>query len=308
MSNRVPRVGIRTLVVAALAGVPIGVGLVLLGASTSSPRAPDLASMDQVTVEDAPDAVAPADTPGAEPAPNAERATASPSGDSPDGAPKDPSDTAAVDACLAAARLADDAVAGARTALGNWKTHYGAQLAFDAGRIDGDEAKRRWSVSKEPAERNINTFIAARDAMTTDDPCGDLDAEQMSTGERRRAQRCSARASAAVQLMTDTQPALDDWLTHLEMMATRDEYPVDEYLEIWRQAVADAPDAMRTFENAVDVYDETGACPKDATAMRPNRIATQVTLAADVDRGGTPQSTCMLAPAPALARGTHANV
>lgn len=211
MSNRAPRVGVRTLIVAALAGLPIGVGLVLLSASTS-PRAPDIASMDQVALEEAPDAVAPADTPGAEPAPNAERATESPSEDSPDGAPKDPSDTATLDACVAAAGLADHAVAAARTALGNWKTHYGAQLAFDAGRIDDDEAKRRWSVSKQPAERNIDTFIAAREAMTTDDPCGDLNAEQTSTGERRRAKRCSARASTAVQVMTDTQPARDDWL------------------------------------------------------------------------------------------------
>jgi hypothetical protein len=235
--------------------------------------------MDQIQLTEAPDPVTPP------PAVASDQA-------SPESDPA-PAQASSVDNCLRAATLADEAVARARTSLGNWQTHYGAQIAFDNGEIDGTEAKRRWVVSKEPAERNIDAFAEARDAMARDDPCADVQPDEVSDDELQQLQSCGARTAAAMAVMADTQPAMDDWLAHLKMMATRDQYAIDQYLEIWRQAVADAPAAIDTFDTAVQAYEEAGDCPTDRTAtLEP--VATPIAARSATSDEADTVHTCVL--------------
>lgn len=279
------------LVMAALAGLAVGVGLVVFTSDTAAESQPDLASMDQVPLETAPAPIDPA-TEASEPT-----GADTPSEPATAGTPSETGQTVSLDTCMRAAGGADDAVAAAATSLKNWKTHYGAQVAFDEGKIDGDEAKRRWVVSKEPAERNIDAFRDAREAMADDDPCDELDLGQMADGDRQEAEGCAARMIAAKDVVTQSQPAFDDWLAHLKMMATKDEYSLDEYLEIWRKAVADAPDAMQTFEEALGAYTDAGDCPTTTALDDQPTTATRVAVTFEPERGGVHNLTCILAPA-----------
>lgn len=265
------KVNVVTVVVAALAGLGAGFALVMLTSGDSSGQ-PDLASMAQVDLSEAPEEVSEPTTPETPPA---EAPGTSET-------PPDSTTGSVLASCAQATALADAAVAAARTSLGNWETHYGAQIAFDNGEIDGAEAKRRWAESKEPAQRNIDAFRAAREALPTDDPCATVDAEALENSERRQARRCAARGAAVADVMADAQPALDDWLAHLEMMATRDQYAIDEYLAIWTAAVADAPAAMRAFAAASGAYDDLGDCGPARAALEYAPVAV-VSMGAGTD-------------------------
>lgn len=257
MSSRLSTRAVAAGAAAATAGLVLGFVLVSMSAADPGAAA-DVASMDQVrTSEGASMDQVPSGDPSAAAVPTTpdEPAVAS-----------DPTTGGALDACLLAAAQGDAAVKAATTALGNWKTHYGAQIAFDEGAIDGDEAKRRWTKSKEPAETNVAAFVAARRAMPDDDPCAATAAGDLTDGQQRRARQCAARIAAAGDVTAAARPTMQDWRGHLKMMATREQYPIDEYLEIWRQTVADAPGPMRSFDAAVDDYRDVDGCDTDEAA------------------------------------------
>lgn len=270
---------------AAAAGLVVGLGLVLLS-SDDRGAADDPASMAEVSAADMDEGRS---TPAA-----------SDSASAPTELPNDAPDTTAgspLDACVRAVAHDDAAVEAARTSLGNWKAHYGAQIAFDRGEIDGDEAKRRWAVSKEFAQRDIDAFVTAREAMPDDDPCTNVPVDQLGSGAQRLARRCAARASAALAAVAATEPTLKDWRTHLRMMDTKDDYPIEEYLEIWRQTVADAPGPMRDFEAAVAALDDTADCGggQDA-ALQATPVLVERTAAVTPAEAGI---VCVLARVPA---------
>lgn len=236
-------------VVAALIGVAAGFGLVVwFSGGQSDGPVQSAASMADVQLSDAPD-VAPSP-----PAPSPDTAS-EPSTDAGQSADARSAE-GELAACLEAGARADAAVGAARTALGNWNTHFGAQIAFDRGQIDSAEAKRRWAESKEPAERNLQALATARRAVPDGDPCEGIDVDSLDTDER----GCVARANGVADVLAAAGPALDGWSDHLNMMATRDEYPVDEYLAIWRRTVAAAPADMREFQRSADAYDGSADC------------------------------------------------
>lgn len=280
-------------ILSALAGLAAGLGLVLWSSSDAGRDAPDIASMDEISAPDMTSADDPTDGGTTPPVASEAPTTEAPATDAPA-----TDDVAGIAACARAAVRADAAVDAARTSLGNWKTHYGAQIAFDRGEIDGAEAKRRWTVSKEPAQRNIDAFVAADAAVSDDDPCGALQVDEIADRERRRVRRCATRTAAASDVVAATGPALKDWRTHLRMMATKDEYTIDEYLRIWRRAVADAPGAMDDFDAAVAAYEDTADCPIDAdVALRTGTVPARPALAFATDHSPGPVI-CVLADDP----------
>lgn len=226
------------------------------------------------------------ETPAAVDEPPSERRTQADAPTEDANAAADQAATSGLAACADAVARADAAVAAARTALGNWKTHYGAQLALDRGAIDGDEAKRRWAVSKAPATDNLGALAAARDTMPAGAPCRGLADAQPQPAQRRLARSCAARMTAAPDVLSAADPSLHGWRDHLEMMATKDEYTIERYLRIWPRAVDAAPAPMRAFAQAADSYADLAPCDRGLAVLdRPDGLV----------RGGTtPKATNVL--------------
>jgi hypothetical protein len=208
------------------------------------------------------DAGVASDAPTSTPDPDAGGATSLPSAASTEGSEAPEGDTTALlAACADTTGRRDQAVRAAQVALGNWTTHYGAQLAYDRGEISSDEAKRRWAASKEPAQRNLDALAAATDAIGSDDPCAQLDGADAVTGAAAEAVRaCVARADLASGALDAAQQPLQGWRDHLQMMASKERYGTDEYLRMWDRTVSAAPDAMRGFDSAAADWREAPAC------------------------------------------------
>lgn len=257
-------------VVAALLGVAIGVGVVTTSRSEAGDAAVLTAMDDPAGSTPAPmgsmapsdDAAAAADAAAA----GVSEAAAAGDAQPPDtGAGAEARVAALVPRCAGATARRDAAVEAAGTALGNWKTHYGAQLAFDRGVITADEAKRRWAASKEPAERNLTALADAVDAIGADDPCRQLvDDAAVSGSTIGEVEACATRTDRATEALDAAQAPLRGWRDHLQLMAAKDEYGTDGYLRIWDRMVAEAPGEMRPFDRALSDWRDAPACEPSA--------------------------------------------
>ena len=251
-------------VVAALIGVAVGIALVVSserdqdealltamgggsGSATESAGAPSAAD---VTVASEAAAATPSREPSAAPS---EAATAD--------AGADAAVAALVPLCADTTARRDDAVRAASVALDNWKTHYGAQLAFDRGEISSEEAARRWAASKEPAQRNLDALADATEAIGSDAPCADLADNGPVTGASAQdVEACLARAELATGALDAAQEPLQGWRDHLQTMASKERYSTDEYLRMWDRMVSAAPGEMRGFDRAVADWRDAPAC------------------------------------------------
>jgi hypothetical protein len=162
--------------------------------------------------------------------------------------------------CRNTVALGDEAVQAAATSLANWRAHYGAQLAFDRGEIDGEEAKRRWAESKAPAVDDLAAYNDATTAFTEHGGCDDLDADTVGADVQAEASACQKRAREIADVLAAAERSTQDWRGHLDMMARKDEYPIEEYLKIWTETVARAPGPMRDFLDAVDGLSDAPPC------------------------------------------------
>lgn len=168
---------------------------------------------------------------------------------------------ALVPLCADVTARRDEAVRAAQAALDNWKTHYGAQLAFERGEISSDEAARRWTASKEPAQRNLDALAAATEAIGSGTPCARLADDGAVTGATADGiEACVARSDLATRALDAAQEPLQGWRDHLHLMAAKDRYSTDEYLRMWDRMVADAPGEMRGFDRAVADWRDASAC------------------------------------------------
>lgn len=165
-----------------------------------------------------------------------------------------------IDGCRTAVALGGAAVEAATVSLANWRTHYGAQIAFDRGEIDAAEAKRRWAESKEPATVDLAAYEDARGAFAGHDGCDDLDIDALNANVQAEASACQARARELADVLVAAERSTQDWRDHLDMMRRRDEFAVDKYLVVWRDAVASAPGPMEAFLDAVDGLTQATPC------------------------------------------------
>jgi hypothetical protein len=222
----------------------------------------------------------------------------------PDSAPDTPG---GIDGCRNALALGDEAVQAATTSLANWRAHYGAQLAFDRGEIDSEEAKRRWAESKAPAADDLAAYDDARTAFTADDGCAELDADALDADVRAEVSACQARAREIADVLVAAERSTEDWRGHLDMMARKDEFPIDEYLQIWTDTVARAPGPMRAFLDAVDGLADVPPCDQgdDDGAARgdraPRTVATLRTSGPRVAPSPRTVGSCVLVSGPVVA-------
>jgi hypothetical protein len=257
-------------VVAALIGVAIGIAVVTTSGSDARDDAV-LTAMDSSAERATPPLGSMAPSDGAADA--ADAAAAEVSEAAVTGASEAPGrdagaearTTALVPSCVDATARRDDAIEAAATALGNWKAHYGAQLAFDQGEISSDEAKRRWAASKEPAERNLTALADAVEAISADEPCRQLvDDGAVSGATVDEIEACVTRSDRANGALEAAEEPLQGWRDHLQLMAAKDEYSTDEYLRIWDRMVGAAPGEMQPFDRALAQWRDTPACEPSA--------------------------------------------
>jgi hypothetical protein len=189
-----------------------------------------------------------------------ERSVPDPASESDAPAPKDAPSTTGVDGCRAHVALGEAAVESASDSLANWRAHYGAQIAFDRGEIDGEEAKRRWAESKAPAAGDLAAYEDARAAFTAHGGCDDLDVDTLSADVRAEASACQARARETADVLVAAERSTEGWRGHLDVMARKGEFPIEEYLEIWTETVASAPGPMGAFLDAVDGLSQAPPC------------------------------------------------
>lgn len=182
--------------------------------------------------------------------------------------------SAGIDECRTAVALGDAAVEAATVSLANWRTHYGAQIAFDRGEIDSAEAKRRWVESKAPATDDLAAYEDARAAFAAHGGCDDPDIGTLSTDVQAEASACQARARAVADVLVAAERSTQDWRDHLDMMRRRDEFPVEEYLSIWKDAVASAPGPMDAFLDAAGRLTQATPCDtSDVDAAARGRLS-----------------------------------
>lgn len=169
-------------------------------------------------------------------------------------------DVAGLDGCRRAVVRSALAVQAARVSLANWETHYGAQIAFDRGEIDSDEAERRWAESKAPATKNLAAYEDAKAAFASDDGCTQLDTTALTADERAEAGACRAQMKQATTTINAAERSIQGWRDHLDMMRRRDAFPVQEYLQIWYDTVAAAPGPMKAFKNGANTFARADGC------------------------------------------------
>lgn len=174
--------------------------------------------------------------------------------------PQDNPATTGIEGCGTYVALGEAAVEAASDSLANWRAHYGAQIAFDRGEIDGEEAKRRWAESKAPAAGDLAAYEDARSVFTAHGGCDDLDGDTLDADMQDEASACQARASEMADVLVAAERSTEGWRGHLDMMARKDEFPIEEYLDIWTETVASAPGPMGAFLDAVDGLSQAPPC------------------------------------------------
>ena len=233
-----------------IVGVVLGLAASMIaGLGVRGGAEPAAASMDEVEFDQVP----------VEPEPLDDTAEGSEAPDplADDGASDD---VAGLDGCRRAVASSALAVQAARASLANWETHYGAQIAFDRGEIDSQEATRRWAESKAPATENLAAYEDAKAAFTSDDGCTQLDTAALTADERAEADACRAQMEQATTTLNAAERSTQGWRDHLGMMRRRDEFPVEKYLQIWYDTVAAAPGPMQAFKDAANTFARADDC------------------------------------------------
>jgi hypothetical protein len=233
--------------------------------------------------------------------PSEELSVPDPASESDAPVPQDDPPTTGIGGCRTHVALGEAAVEAASDSLVNWRAHYGAQIAFDRGEIDGEESKRRWAESKAPAAGDLAAYEDARSVFTAHGGCDDLDVDTLDADMKDEASACQARASEMADVLGAAERSTEGWRGHLDMMARKDEFPIEEYLEIWTETVASAPGPMGAFLDAVDGLSQAPPCDTSGVdaaaqgALSPRDIAMP---------GRTAESSCTLSTCDLLSGAT----
>jgi pyruvate/2-oxoglutarate dehydrogenase complex dihydrolipoamide acyltransferase (E2) component len=161
----------------------------------------------------------------------------------------------AMESCRERVQAADEVLKQARTGIGHWEAHVGAERAaakreistekrqaiFKATRLQGPDDQRRYADAQ-------RAYDKVRDAS-----CGKAkgaDAEVTAT-----LATCRERAVAQGRLMAAAAKPMGDWKSHLAAMQRSREIHVDNAQQVWLEAYKAAPPNINAYEKALSKFD-----------------------------------------------------
>lgn len=212
---------------------------------------------DAPTTTPAPAATATTEPPAAASgsAPADGEATSAPPAAEPSGPP------AALADCASQTEAGDDYLAATQQAADNWEVHYQASVGLNDGSLPLEAAEANWDRTREAGPADVEAYQAATTAL--DDAgaaCAGLAEATVPTEYQERVDSCVARAEVVAEVRTRGDAMMGDWENHLEMMRTKEEFDPEEYILMWREDVAFAPERMEPYRAAAEDLEAAPAC------------------------------------------------
>lgn len=154
-------------------------------------------------------------------------------------------------------RLANAAAASAK----DWRTHAGAQWAYDANRISYAEAQARWAASKKNGEQDLAGFASAKTAYDkVAKGCGGTTGAASGSSGASVSKACADRAGALAKLATAGTVVNNQWADHVALMKTSATAAGHEYHMKWMTQTEQAKKALRDYDSAVRALNAAPTC------------------------------------------------
>lgn len=159
----------------------------------------------------------------------------------------------ALDECRAGVRAADAVLKAAKTGTDHWIDHVQAETDERSGKIDADEKKARFKVTRLLGPADQKRY---RDAQTAYQKltasCGKVEGASASVAEALA--DCQARDKAQQPVLKAGAQTMADWKSHLADMQRSRDYHVENAQEVWIATWRAAPRNINAYEAAAAKY------------------------------------------------------
>ena len=171
----------------------------------------------------------------------------------PSGKPDDSAAMAALRACRAKVKAADEVLAAAKPGMQNWADHVQAQTDVDSGAITESEMEDIFDRTRRAGDEDEKRYNAAvRNYEDQDGSC--REAAGASTRITEQLTRCSKRAQAQEPVLAAAEDGMADWIKHLGDMRRSDQGKIHNPAQQWREAWRAAPRNIEAYEEAAEKF------------------------------------------------------
>ena len=179
--------------------------------------------------------------------------TPSPSAATPSGQQDDSAATAALRACKAKIKAADEVLAAAKTGMRNWSDHVQAQTDANAGKITVGEMEDIFDRTMKAGDKDEKRYSSAvKRYEDRDGSCREVSGASATINEQLA--RCGRREQGQEPVLAAAGDGMGDWIKHLGDMRRSEQGRIHNPLQKWIATWRAAPENINAYDKAADKF------------------------------------------------------